>query len=132
MGRGAGNEDISILPDKQSNEFVVANISADTKWSCHGSLVDDAISMRTEPDEWSGIENVKEILTFYEACERFHVNAEIFSKEPGCCFAEHMRDQDGEEFYETTEYSEEYDDNTGDYVVSGGYEPDFSITNPVV
>ena len=130
MGRGA---DAEINYDDDEN----ALISGYCKWSISSSLIDDAVSMEKQRTTGKGrwywedeIKNVKLFITLYEACERYNVNMEVFSEEPGCCFAEHYKYENGNIEEEIREFHEEYDEETGDYLGSnGGYERDFDLAD---
>lgn len=58
-------------------------------------------------------------ITLAEACAKYGVEAEIWTAEPGCCFAEHMQfDSEGNEIYsECHGYQEEENEETGDWEV---------------
>lgn len=85
MGRGAEAE-IFFGDDS------VAEISGWCKWSIVSALIDNAISMRTEPNRWSFDDDVNELefITLVEACQRWNVDMEVYSEESGCCFQEHF------------------------------------------
>lgn len=90
MGRGASAE---IFLDDD-----IAEITGWCKWSIVSALIDNAISMRTEPNRWSFEEDVNELefITLIEACQRWNVDMEVYSEESGCCFQEHFLVIDGE------------------------------------
>lgn len=90
MGRGA-EADIFLDDD-------IAEIKGWCKWSVVSALIDNAISMRTEPNRWSFDEDVNELefITLIEACQKWNVDMEVYSEEPGCCFQEHFMVIDGE------------------------------------
>lgn len=120
MGRGA-EIDFGFRPDiidatldtnyDEDGKFVT--VFGNCKWSVQAALIDNALSMKYQKETGEGswynadgfIDN-HEFLTLYEACERFHVNVEIFTKEPGCQFAEHILYQDGEITEECEAYAE--------------------------
>ena len=87
IGRGA-NIDIDFEDDD------LACLTGDCKWSIQSALIDNAISMRTNPDRWhfgSGRDaNEFEFITLYEACERWSIVMEVYSEECGCQFQEHF------------------------------------------
>ena len=84
MGRGA-ETDLTFEEDGAAYMF------GQCKWSVISSLVDNAISMRTEPNRWAFAEgdDVKEFITLFEACKRWNLVMEVYSEEPGCEFQEH-------------------------------------------
>lgn len=91
MGRGASAE-INYEDDR------VAEIHGWCKWSVVSALIDNAISMRTEPGRWLFDEDVNELefITLIEACQRWNLDMEVYSEESGCCFQEHFMVIDGE------------------------------------
>lgn len=91
MGRGAEAE----INYEDGN---TAQIKGWCKWSVVSALIDNAISMRTEPNRWSFDEDVSELefITLIEACKKWNVDMEVYSEEPGCCFQEHFIVIDGE------------------------------------
>lgn len=130
MGRGAEAE-----IEMNDNEAV---ITGQCKWSVYAALVMDADSMKnqketgkgswTESQDWF---NEHEFLSLYEACEKFNVNMEVYSREPGCEFQEHYKYENGEISEDTCNYSEEYNEETGDYECSGGFVWNFTISDVV-
>ena len=88
MGRGAEAE---INYDDDDN---IAFIDGWCKWSVQSALIDNAISMRTEPSTWYWGENVDatklEFVTLHEACVKWNLDMEVYSEECGCCFQEHF------------------------------------------
>ena len=86
MGRGAEAE---IVWDDDD----AAAIDGWCKWSVISSLVDNAISMRTEPNKWAWGDEDKakdlEFITLFEACKKWNLSMEVYSEESGCCFQEH-------------------------------------------
>ena len=86
MGRGA-SADI-VYEDDESRAF----IDGWCKWSIHSSLEECAISMRMEPEVWHwgdvDAQNLQ-FVTMMEACEKWNLDVEVYSEEPGCCFQEH-------------------------------------------
>ena len=86
MGRGADAE------IKYNDEEGTAFIDGWCKWSIQSAMIDNAISMRTEPGMWafSTVDrNSLEFITLLEATERWDLVIEAYSEEPGCCFQEH-------------------------------------------
>lgn len=124
MGRGAYfsfgfRPDIidATLDTNYDEDSKSITVFGNCKWSIHAALIDDAISMKkqkeTEEVLWdnrNGFIDNHEFLTLFEACERFHVNMEVFSKESDCQFAEHLLYQDGEITDEYEAYAEAYYD----------------------
>ena len=104
MGRGA-EADI-----KYEDEECKAFIDGWCKWSIQSALVDNAISMRTEPNIWywgDGVDvSTLEFITLWEACERWNLEIEVYSEEPGCCFQEHYMYVDGEMSCDCVEQNE--------------------------
>lgn len=125
MGRGAEvtSQSCWCLSDGR----VSAEFEGYVKWSIQSALIDDALSMRTQKETgtgyWGDIDDVKDFVTLCEATERFNVTVEVFSKEPGCEFQEHFIIADGGCICdETAEYHEDYDEETGEYEESGGFD----------
>ena len=85
MGRGAEAE---IQYDEDT-----AFINGWCKWSVHSALVDNAISMRTNPEMWAWGKDTDvsqlEFITLFEACREWNLDMEVYSEEPGCAFQEH-------------------------------------------
>ena len=131
MGRGA---DASIEYENDSTAYV----DGDCKWSIQSALIDNAESMQEQKDndgdgDWYWDEEasqVKEFLTIWEACEKYHVNMEAFSWEPGEQFSEHYKYENGEITDECVDYSQEYDEEEDDYIEIGGFEVDFNLAMP--
>lgn len=69
------------------------------KWSICAALIKNALSMKEQKETgeryWSGIDDVKEFLTLFEACKKYHVNMEVFSEELGERFQEHYKYENG-------------------------------------
>lgn len=104
MGRGA-EADISF------NDDGAALMSGWCKWSIASALIDNAISMRTEPERWHhepGDEEL-EYITLYEACKRWNLAMEVYSEEGGCQFQEHFVCDRGDVICEECVDWEEYD-----------------------
>lgn len=131
MGRGAAVDFID-MEEIENGEFR-CQIDGSTKWSIISSLVDNAVSMRTKPDEWSFGENVDRtklsFVTLFEACKQLGLDMEVYSEECGCGFQEHYLFIDGELVEEEcVDYSEEYNEETEEYESSGGFDDwDFEI-----
>ena len=91
MGRGA---EASI----DYGDDDVAEIVGWCKWSVVSALIDNAISMRTEPNKWHFFEDISEVefITLIEACQKWDLDMEVYSEEPGCCFQEHFLVINGE------------------------------------
>ena len=115
MGRGAVI-DFTDMEELENGNYR-CQIDGDTKWSVISSMIDNAISMRTEPDKWNFGDTDKTKLTFvtlYEACEQLQLDMEVYSEECGCGFQEHYVFIDGnlvtEECVDYTEYElDEYE-----------------------
>lgn len=107
MGRGAEAE---LNLDAEDNS---AMIDGWCKWSIQSSLIDNAISMRTNPERWwfgDGFDVSKiEFITLPEACKKWNLEMEVYSEEPGCCFQEHYMFTNGEDWLdECVDYYEYY------------------------
>jgi hypothetical protein len=146
MGRGA---DAELIYDDDD----YANINGWCKWSVSSALINNAISMRTEPNMWyfgDGVDVSKiEFITLIEACQKWNLDMEVFSEEPGCCFQEHIMVINGEVVVDECEEWNEYDLDDfdtkeeaeeelgikitdlewedGGYISRGGFEWDFEI-----
>ena len=107
MGRGA---DAKILYEDEENR---ALIDGWCKWSVQSAMIDNAISMRTEPNMWAwgnGVDASKlEFITLWEACDRWNIDMEVFSEEPGCAFQEHYLFIDGQVVLDECVEWNEYD-----------------------
>lgn len=127
MGRGAC-ADIEYY-DKDN----MAIITGWCKWSIQSALIDDAISMREQKEEGEGIwcqteiDKVKEFFTLFEACAKYHVNMEVYSCEVGCEFQEHLKYENGNIINESTDYTEIFDEDSQEWVSTGGYSWDFDL-----
>lgn len=130
MGRGA---EASIDNIEEIDGRYRAELSGWCKWSVEAAMIDNAISMRNEPEIWSGHGydsngNKLRFITLYEACEELDLDMEVFSEEPGCGFQEHYLFRNGVlEKDESCDYSEEYDEDTEEYEPIGGFEWDFEL-----
>ena len=148
MGRGA-EVDIEFEDDD------LVCLRGTCKWSIQSALIDNAISMRTNPNRWHWGDGVDrehlEFITLYEACERWRLVMEVYSEECGCQFQEHFICDKGDDIchdcvsweeywlddYETKEEAEEDLDvkftdeeweNRDDRITRGGFENwDFEI-----
>ena len=104
MGRGA-DADLTFKDDG------AALMGGWCKWSIVSALIDNAISMRTEPERWHrepGDEE-REYITLYEACKRWNLVMEVYSEEGGCQFQEHFVCDNGDVICEECVDWEEYD-----------------------
>lgn len=135
MGRGA-SVDFSDMEDLDmeeiGNEKFRCQIDGSTKWSIKSSLIDNAISMRTEPDVWSfgkEIDKTKlSFITLFEACQQLELDMEAYSEECGCCFQEHYLFVEGELIKEEcVDYVETYNEDTEEYETEGGFDWNFEI-----
>ena len=108
MGRGA---DADLTFEEDGSAFM----SGWCKWSVVSALIDNAISMRIEPERWyhEPGEEEHEYITLYEACERWNLVMEVYSEEGGCQFQEHFICDKGDVICEDCVHWEEYD--IGDY-----------------
>ena len=114
MGRGAEAE-IHYDDDYDCEGNDRAFIDGWCKWSVQSAMIDNAISMRTNPEIWA-FHNVDvsqlEFITLVEACERWNLEMEVFSEEPGCCFQEHYIVRNGiVEVHECVEWCEYWVDD---------------------
>lgn len=130
MGGGADTETEDIV-EIGEGKFRY-EIIGDTKWSVKSSLIDAAISMRENPDEWTLGKNVDReklsFVTLFEACKQLKLDMEVYSEEPGCCFQEHYLFVGGDLITEeSVEYSEEYNEDTEEFEAVGGFEWEFII-----
>ena len=131
MGRGA---EIDTPSFEEEN---TVRITGWCKWSIQSSLIDNAVEMQEQKDNngegrwyWAdGIQDVKEFLTMFEACEKYKVNMEVFSWEPGCCFSEHYKYENGKITDECIDYEENYDEETGESTPIGGFEANFNLAD---
>ena len=120
MGRGAET-------DLEFEDDDLASLSGWCKWSVVTALVDNAISMRTEPWRWHSEpgEEEREYITLYEACKRWNLVMEVYSEEGGCQFQEHFICDKGEVLCEECVGWEEYD--IGDYESKEEAEEDLGV-----
>ena len=120
MGRGA-ETDLTFEEDDE------AFLSGWCKWSVISALVDNAVSMRTEPEKWycGPEEEEHEYITLYEACKRWNIVMEVYSEECGCQFQEHFICDKGDVICEDCVHWEEYD--IGDYESKEEAEEDLDV-----
>lgn len=104
MGRGA-DADLEFEGDD------LASLIGWCKWSIISALVDNAISMRKEPERWyhEPGEEEKEYITLFEACKRWNLVMEVYSEECGMQFQEHFICDKGDVICEECVDWEEYD-----------------------
>ena len=106
MGRGAEAE-ISFY-DNGNTAF----ISGWCKWSVQSAMIDNAVSMRTNPGQWYWGDDTDpsnlEFITLWEACERWNLAMEVYSEESGCCFQEHYMYDDGQITCDCVEWNQYY------------------------
>ena len=97
MGRGA------VIYHEIMNETGygkwVAAFHGDVKWSVKSALIDNAESMRKQPDMWYFGDKVDsselKFITLFEACEQLGLDMEVFSYEDEIKFQEHYLFKDG-------------------------------------
>lgn len=120
MGRGA---DAEIHYESEDKAF----IDGWCKWSIQSALIDNAISMRVEPEKWyhKEGEEEKEYITLFEACDRWNLNMEVYSEECGCCFQEHYVFINGD--IVCNECIDYYEYCLGDYSTKKEAEKEFEI-----
>lgn len=151
MGRGAEAE-IEYEDDYDEEGTDRAQIDGWCKWSVQSALIDNAISMRDNPDGWywgDGADTSKlEFITLLEATKKWNLIIEVFSEESGCGFQEHYVFDKGTvlcdecidyyeywlDNYETKEEAEEEleieitdEEWKEGYANRGGFEWDFDI-----
>lgn len=104
MGRGAET-------DLTFEEDGAAFMSGTCKWSVISALIDNAISMRTEPERWYHPpgEEEHEYITLFEACKKWNLIMEVYSEECGFEFQEHFICDKGEVLCDECVHWEEYD-----------------------
>ncbi len=147
IGRGA---DCEIIYEDES----YTQIDGICKWSIQSALIDNAISMKKEPEKWYFGKNESDGLTFItliEASEKWNLDIEVFSKETGFEFMEHYlirkgeveiddcidyqeiwvdeyeTKEEAEEDLDTTFTDEEWENRECGYIQRGGVEWDFEI-----
>lgn len=128
MGRGA-QADIDFLSDNE------AEIEGRCKWSIRSALIGDSFSMRRQKETgvgiWWGLDTSKEFITLFEACEEYRVNMEVYSEESRRGFSEHYAYNDGKILDECVDFSEDFDEDTGERIFSGGFsEWAFDVKTP--
>lgn len=105
MGRGAEAEIEFESEDR-------AMITGWCKWSIQSALIDNAESMRSNPERWWWGDDVNpktlEFITLWEACKKWNLDMEVYSEEGGCCFQEHYVFVDGDIICEECVNWEEY------------------------
>ena len=127
MGRGA------VADIEYYDEDNMATIEGWCKWSIQSALIDDAIEMQKQKETGKGrwlpseINAVDEFLTLFEACQKYHVNMEVYSSEVGCEFQEHFKYENGDIVDESTDYTEIFDEDSQEWVGTGGYSWDFDL-----
>lgn len=110
-------------------------ITGECKWSLQSSLVDCAVSMQKQAAggevNWGDLPENGEFLTIFEACEKYHVNMEVYSSEPGLAFQEHLKYENGKVENDSVPFEEVWDDETLEVVDTiGGYESwDFTVAD---
>lgn len=131
MGRGAVVTFTNM--EEVENEKCRCQIDGETKWSVQSSMVNNAISMRTEPNKWLWEKMLNKtklsFVTLFEACKQLGLDMEVYSEECGFGFQEHYLFIDGELVKdECVDYSEKYNEETKEYESSGGFDDwDFEI-----
>ena len=123
MGRGAEAQ-------IEFEEDDYAAITGWCKWSVVSAMVDNAISMRTNPEKWWWGDNIEpkslEFITLWEACKRWNIIMEVYSEESGCQFQEHYLCDKGDIICEDCINWEEY--FVDDYKTKEEAEEDWEIT----
>ena len=93
MGRGA---DARL----EWEDIGVAMIDGCCKWSVISAMIDNAISMRENPERWYWGDGKSsdglEFITLFEACKRWNLVIEVYSEEGGIGFQEHYICDKGE------------------------------------
>lgn len=124
MGRGADAE--IQYEDEEGGAF----IDGWCKWSIQSALIDDAISMRNEPDKWYFGDNIDksnlEFITLIEACRKWNITMEVYSEETGCCFQEHYLIRNGD--IELDECIDYYEYCLGDFRTKEEAEKELEVT----
>lgn len=118
IGYGISNTDILI------SEYNSLTIAGNCKWIIQSALIDKAEQMQKEKElgvNNSVINSADEFITLFEACKRFNVNMEVYSKEPSCHFQEHYKYENGEILDDVADCSEAIDDKTDEVTITGGY-----------
>lgn len=133
MGRGAESEYDTeqldeVMKETENNNFELY-LGGSVKNSIADALISDAIEMRTTPNRWS-LKNESDLsfITLFEACEQLNLDMEVFSEEPGCCFAEHILFKDKKVVTkEMIPFTETWSEEKEDYIRTGGYDIVFEI-----
>lgn len=120
------------LAKANDNDVLVVGGFGNVAWSCACTMFDlplsymsyDSISLCLRSKSF----NIKKLfrriqrkltsksISLPKACEKLHIEAEIWSREPGMCFAEHYYIKNGEVLVEeSTEYQEIYIDEYSSY-----------------
>ena len=120
MGRGAET-------DLVFEEDGAAFMQGTCKWSVISALVDNAISMRNEPNLWAFSDEDKdlEFITLFEACKKWNLIMEVYSEESGCEFQEHFICDKGDVICEECVEWHEYD--ISEYVTKTAAEDELDI-----
>lgn len=122
IGRGA---DCEIIYEDEG----YTQINGICKWSIQSALIDDAISMKKEPEKWCFGKNESDDLTFItliEASEKWNLHIEVFSEEPKCEFMEHYIVKKGNlELDDCVSYQEIWVD---EYETKEEADPNWTIT----
>ena len=151
---GRGSEGVISYDDgsAKDDEIVGATFNGWCKWSVQSALIGCALQMRNNPEKWNFTEEERatlHIMTLLEASKQYSLDIEVFSREPGCSFSEHMLIRQGEiEIDEVTEYYEYFLDEyetkeqaeeeygisitdeewrMQDCISRGGFDEDFSV-----
>lgn len=99
MGRGGAD---TVIDKHEGYAFIFGWC----KWSIQSAMIDDALSMQKQKESgignWYGIDknDKHEYITLWEACRKFNLDMEAYSKESGCEFQEHYLFKDGNIQYE--------------------------------
>lgn len=101
----------------KEDDYFVFEGSGDCAWSVRVCMFDGEMTYQNDHPNSRG-------RTIAWMCKEYHVRVEIFSKESGCCFAEHyLINNKGEiEIAESTDYEEHYNEETDEYEEIGGFE----------
>lgn len=125
MGRGAEVYEFELYENEDDGLFY-AEISGDTKWSVHASLINDAVDMRENPTRWSFGDdtdgNDLAFVTIYEACEQLGIDMECYAETPESDLQEHLLFEGGQIVVDAKiDCPYEYDEEDGTLVTDGGY-----------
>lgn len=95
-------------------------------WSIHSCMFDGEHTYYKRNIEEYGYNS--RAITIQQASKELNLEIEIFSEEGGCGFMEHYIIKNGEILVnDCVEYSEEEDEETGEWTQIGGLEWDFAI-----